>query len=667
MTAILEYLGVIGTWVINRLPLISLELGAFTLLIAILLKLRIFKSARIQKWFWLVVLTKPMVMLAIISPLALDVSIFQQGYISPQVTLDSTLSQSKEISGDLLTSDLQPSVPTKDMAFQPSSFWSLFYNSLKWSHCLFMLWILGFIFLFVKTLIGFRKLSKLRQQAVTLDCSHNVLAFLGNSLGIRRLPEIRVSREISSPLLFGLFHPVIMLPIGLHESLPSKELRLMLLHELFHWKHHDTWILLFKRLIEAFFFFHPAVWYAGRRIVRASEEACDDAVVSFTGNSAGYASCLLNISESIGSQRRYALASLAVKDSAVGQRIKRILRGGFLVVSKKASLVSLSILIFVSVIGLPSFLASKSRGEIASPASNEGQIVFARYEGSKGCIWVMNADGSNQRQLTQGSHHCPAWSPDGKKIAFHEYDPAKEVGEGIFVMDADGSNIKQLTNGPDDYGPAWSPDGKRIAFSREIWEKKGDQWNIKSGAIYLMDSDGANLNKIIDKPSHDPDWSPDGKKIAFYLNLNPFNQLNQVWVMDSDGGNQRMLYDWGMSPSWSPDGKRIAFWGQRDAWNAFKSADIYVMNSDGTNVKMLTVPGPEDDMYPDWSPDGKKIVFSSKRGGSYAIHVMDADGQNIQRLTNVSAYEFEPDWTAFSYAVTPAGKLKSLWGKIKTR
>jgi Tol biopolymer transport system component len=137
--------------------------------------------------------------------------------------------------------------------------------------------------------------------------------------------------------------------------------------------------------------------------------------------------------------------------------------------------------------------------------------------------------------------------------------------------------------------------------------------------------------------------------------------------MDSDGGNQRMLYDWGMSPSWSPDGKRIAFWGQRDAWNAFKSADIYVMNSDGTNVKMLTVPGPEDDMYPDWSPDGKKIVFSSKRGGSYAIHVMDADGQNIQRLTNVSAYEFEPDWTAFSYAVTPAGKLKSLWGKIKTR
>jgi len=669
MTAILEYLGVIGTWVINRLPLISLELGAFTLLIAILLKLRIFKSARIQKWFWLVVLTKPMVMLAIISPLALDVSIFQQGYISPQVTLDSTLSQSKEISGELLIPDLQPSVPTKDMAFQPSSFWSLFYNSLKWSHCLFMLWILGFIFLFVKTLIGFRKLSKLRQQAVTLDCSHNVLAFLGNSLGIRRLPEIRVSREISSPLLFGLFHPVIMLPIGLHESLPSKELRLMLLHELFHWKHHDTWILLFKRLIEAFFFFHPAVWYAGRRIVRASEEACDDAVVSFTGNSAGYASCLLNISESIGSQRRYALASLAVKDSAVGQRIKRILRGGFLVVSKKASLVSLSVLILVSVLGLPSFLASKSGDEaaVAKMVSNEGWIVFAKRDQG---IWVMDDGGKNEKQLTAGKYDIgPVWSPDGRQIAF------ANQGIRICIMNVDGSNVKQVTNSngfdASDGDPTWSPDGKQIAFIRRFWERKPDGFmECKNLAIYVMGVDGSNVKMLAKAPPffEVPDWSPDGKKIVIGESDPNGQRAGQVWVMDADGNNLRMLNDWGGQPKWSPDGKRIVFSSTRAGWANWKSGDIYVMNADGSNVKLLTVPSLAHDSYPAWSPDGTKIVFCSQEGNNQMdLYIMDADGSNVQRLTNTPADEFLPDWIASSYAVKPTGKLKSLWGKIKTR
>jgi Tol biopolymer transport system component len=91
------------------------------------------------------------------------------------------------------------------------------------------------------------------------------------------------------------------------------------------------------------------------------------------------------------------------------------------------------------------------------------------------------------------------------------------------------------------------------------------------------------------------------------------------------------------------------------------------MNSDGSNVKTLTVPSPAIDAYPDWSPDGTKIIFVSDQDnpGSNQPHlyIMDADGSNVQRLTPGS----EPDWTAFSYGVEPAGKLKSTWGKIKQK
>lgn len=305
---------------------------------------------------------------------------------------------------------------------------------------------------------------------------------------------------------------------------------------------------------------------------------------------------------------------------------------------------------------------------MARPASGEGRIVFKRWIGGKGCIWVMDADGGNQKQLTTGSHHCPVWSPDGKWIAFHEYDPSVQIGTGIYVIDADGSNMKQLTNGPDDYHPTWSPDGKQIAFSREIWEQKDGDWSLESGGIYIVDSDGANLRRLTESLDRAPDWSPDGKRIAFTFMPSPGIKPDQVHVMDVDGSNRRMLHSWSVCPAWSPDGTEIAFHSWRDGWNQWESSDIYVMNADGTNVRRLTQPGPASEYNPGWSPDVGKIVFSSNSQdnlGNWDIYVMDSDGQNVQRLTNSGEGEFEPDWTAHSYAVESSGKLKTTWGKMK--
>ncbi len=290
-------------------------------------------------------------------------------------------------------------------------------------------------------------------------------------------------------------------------------------------------------------------------------------------------------------------------------------------------------------------------------ASDEGRIVFFGRQG----IWVMDADGGNEEQLTTGDDLTPAWSPDGQQIAFARYPD-----DDIYIMNADGSNVKQLTNGPeDDYNPAWSPNGKQIAFNREVWEQKDGKWERRSCAIYVMDADGSNVKRLTESPPffEMPTWSPDGKKIAFNESFVEAKGP-RVWVMDADGGNQKMLNDWGEDPVWSPDGRRIAFSSFRAG-----SSDIYVMNADGSDVKILTAPvrwSPSNEIAPRWSPDGESIAFCSDRDGNYEIYVMDADGSNVQRLTNTPLNEVSLDWTGFSYAVEPAGKLPTTWGETRT-
>ena len=112
--------------------------------------------------------------------------------------------------------------------------------------------------------------------------------------------------------------------------------------------------------------------------------------------------------------------------------------------------------------------------------------------------------------------------------------------------------------------------------------------------------------------------------------------------------------------SWSPDGNKIAFAAGKAGTGEW---DIYIMDADGSNVKKLTehLAG---DLWPTWSPDGERIAFMSSRDG-YDIYVMDADGSNVKRLTDNPAYDGEPSWFSSSYAVEPAGKLKSIWALIK--
>ena len=304
----------------------------------------------------------------------------------------------------------------------------------------------------------------------------------------------------------------------------------------------------------------------------------------------------------------------------------------------------------------------------------QAQIAFQSDRDRNYEIYVMDDDGKNQRNLTNhpdGDDLAPSWLPDGKRIAFMS-DRDGHVPKGhvrstfeIYVMDADGGNPQNLTNDPNtDASPAWSPDGKRIAFT---------SYRDGNAEIYVMDADGDNQQNLTNSPDGDlwPSWSPDSTRIVFssYRDGHFIGEAEitttEIYVMDADGGNQQRLTENRKNdelPSWSPDGTRIVF--SSDRKGDWVNYEIYVMDADGGNLQRLTE-NRDDDGGPSWSPDGKRIVFSSYRDGNSEIYVMDADGGDRQQLTNHPRSDGNPAWFVPAFAVAPAGKKFTMWGRLK--
>ena len=192
----------------------------------------------------------------------------------------------------------------------------------------------------------------------------------------------------------------------------------------------------------------------------------------------------------------------------------------------------------------------------------------------------------------------------------------------IYVMDADGGSQENLTNNSaHDFYPSWSPDGTKIAFASGRGGPRRQ--------IYVMNADGKHPIKLTDGPreKRDPDWSLDGQKIAFTSWDFPHGQKPHITVMDADGNNAFKLTD-GEEPSWSPDGQRIAFASRRDRGN-----QIYVIGVDGNGLKRVTQ-GLAVKGTPAWSPDGQRIAYRALHNRIFQIYVVDTDGRNRERLTH---------------------------------
>ena len=291
-------------------------------------------------------------------------------------------------------------------------------------------------------------------------------------------------------------------------------------------------------------------------------------------------------------------------------------------------------------------------------ASRRTKIAFTSTRDGNKEIYVMDGDGRNERRVTvnPAKDEDPAWSPDGKKIAFvSNRNNVNKDREQIWVIDADGKNPIRLTDGLVDCCPDWSPDGKRIVYDTV---RVPEDHNLAPGGIAVMDADGKNKRLLKKARGLHPTWSPDGKRIAF---ISTVGVINHVFVMDADGGNRTQLtHDFVRKrlPSWSHDGKRIAYVGNNVIW---------VVDSDGENPRQLT--WHISDTHPTWSPDSESIAFDSlgrDRGivGVYMVDVTDGDVDALQ--IDPAFFSLDPDWLyPGELSVSPEGSRITIWGRLK--
>jgi TolB protein len=194
------------------------------------------------------------------------------------------------------------------------------------------------------------------------------------------------------------------------------------------------------------------------------------------------------------------------------------------------------------------------------------RITFESNRDNNGEIYVMNADGTGQTDITNSEttgDGVPDWSPDGRSIVFSR--------EGdLFAMRVDGSHLRQLTTGPANDGPAfWSPTGRYISFQR----------STDAARLFTMTSEGKALTPIADIASDRVAWawSPDGRWLAYQSPGGP-DSPSDIFIAPRDGGTSINVtsspaFDFG-PPSWSPGGDRLAFASDRDEPGNF---DVYTV------------------------------------------------------------------------------------------
>ena len=274
------------------------------------------------------------------------------------------------------------------------------------------------------------------------------------------------------------------------------------------------------------------------------------------------------------------------------------------------------------------------------------KIVFASTRDGNSEIYIMNPDGSKQVNLTRHPSRdlAPVWSPTGAHIAFNsERDGTRD----IYIMDANGKNVRKVFRrlAYREY-PVWSPDGKKLAYT-----------NASNWSIYVGTIEGGHEERITSTNFLGgwPTWSPDSSEIAFISTEGPW--AYSLKVVNLETRKERILMpkeEIGkfLDPDWSPDGTRIAFyWSEKG---------IYVIDRNGRGLRRLISRASR----PAWSSLGDELVYGKKR----QLFKYNLSNRRSEQLTH-GAINFGADWfDPQVLSVQPqASLLTTKWATLKQK
>lgn len=257
-------------------------------------------------------------------------------------------------------------------------------------------------------------------------------------------------------------------------------------------------------------------------------------------------------------------------------------------------------------------------------------IAFASDRSGYFEIWLMDWDGTNQRQITR--HNAlsilPSLSADNERLVYTSF--ARGTSDMYIISRRGGARTRVATGLNLNTSATFSPISNDIAFVGSV---------AGNPDIYLVKDDGSNLRRLTHDSSIEstPEWSPNGRQISFTSGR---SGSPQIYTMDAEGSNvQRISFEgeWNDDATWSPDGSQIAYTSRVNGRFQIRIADL-------ANHQSRILAGEGSNEQPTWSPDGKWIAFQSNRSGSWQIYRMRVDGTDLLQLT-FNGENKDPDWS----------------------
>lgn len=250
----------------------------------------------------------------------------------------------------------------------------------------------------------------------------------------------------------------------------------------------------------------------------------------------------------------------------------------------------------------------------AGPQSGSARIAFTRDRPSLYSeIWTADRNGNHARVLIKLRHAAadePAWSRSAGRVAFTvDHDPPSASQVDIYVARAYGKGVRRLTRGRTvNTAPAWSPDGRKIAFA------KATHGGFRRLGLFVMRADGSRQHRLTPNACDDaPSWSPNGRKLVvarcgslYVVNANGSGARRLTTPPPPDPSGSVFVDD---QPDWSRDGGWIAFVRDEQLERGGDIANLYLIRPDGSGERQVTTGG--DDWSPSWSPDGRLLTYAS--------------------------------------------------------